>query len=144
MGSFLVLPSSWVRHNPAVGLFIAGMLLVFWREQFKAPSNWSISSVYTGLCTFYFIYKIVTVLYIFQFYAEQHIGARYESPLTSIAVFSHDGITILFIKIQNTNTLESKSKSALLSILPHVRTYIQRIEIALLSYSLVHTDNTKH
>ncbi len=24
------------------------------------------------------------------------------------------------------------------------RTYIQRIEIALLSYSLVHTDNTKH
>ncbi len=36
-----------------------------------------------------------------------------------------------------------KSKSALLSILRHVP-YIQRIEIALLSYSLVHTDNTKH
>ncbi len=37
---------------------------------------------------------------------------------------------------------QKKSKSAL-SILPHVP-YIQRIEIALLSYSLVHTDNTKH
>ncbi len=30
------------------------------------------------------------MLYIFQFYAEQHTGARYESPLTSVAVFSRD------------------------------------------------------
>ncbi len=43
------------------------------------PLNLSISSVNTGLCTFYFIDKIVSVLYIIKFYAEQHTGARCES-----------------------------------------------------------------
>ncbi len=38
-----------------------------------------------------------------------------------------------------------KSQSQLYCQFCHMyRTYIQRIEIALLSYSLVHTDNTKH
>ncbi len=38
-----------------------------------------------------------------------------------------------------------KSQSQLYCQFYHMyRTYIQRIEIALLSYSLVHTDNTKH
>ncbi len=32
-----------------------------------------------GLCIFYFIDKIVSVLYIVQFYAEEHTGARCES-----------------------------------------------------------------
>ncbi len=40
---------------------------------------------------------------------------------------------------------KSKSQSQLYCQFCHMyRTYIQRIEIALLSYSLVHTDNTKH
>ncbi len=39
----------------------------------------------------------------------------------------------------------SQSQSQLYCQFCHMyRTYIQRIEIALLSYSLVHTDNTKH
>ncbi len=39
----------------------------------------------------------------------------------------------------------SQSQSLLYCQFCHMyRTYIQRIEIALLSYSLVHTDNTKH
>ncbi len=32
-----------------------------------------------SLCTFYFIYKIVSVQNIVQMYAEQHTGAGYES-----------------------------------------------------------------
>ncbi len=40
---------------------------------------------------------------------------------------------------------QSQSQSQLYCQFCHMyRTYIQRIEIALLSYSLVHTDNTKH
>ncbi len=40
---------------------------------------------------------------------------------------------------------QSQSQSLLYCQFCHMyRTYIQRIEIALLSYSLVHTDNTKH
>ncbi len=34
-----------------------------------------------SLCTFYFIYKIVSVQYIIQIYAEQHTGAWCESLL---------------------------------------------------------------
>ncbi len=43
------------------------------------------------------------------------------------------------------NSQSQKSQSQLYCQFCHMyRTYIQRIEIALLSYSLVHTDNTKH
>ncbi len=53
----------------------------------------------SSLCTFYFIYKIVSVQYIVQIYAEQHTGA---------SVLLLDEETIIFIKIQNTNTLDVK------------------------------------
>ncbi len=49
-------------------------------------------------------------------------------------------------RIKHTTLVKvKKSRSLLYCQFCHMyRTYIQRIEIALLSYSLVHTDNTKH
>ncbi len=66
-------------------------------------------------------------------------------------VFVYMCVLVIFereklIQIKNTSTVKVKvSQSLLYCQFCHMyRTYIQRIEIALLSYSLVHTDNTKH
>ncbi len=80
MGSFSVTQIQ-VQSNPAVGLFIAGILhRILERAVISSIELMHrISSVNTGLCTFYFIDKIVSVLYIVNFYAEQHTGAWCES-----------------------------------------------------------------
>ncbi len=66
------------------------------------------------------------------------------------------GFRVFFLNLNHFNILlktniiktlssSSQSQSQLYCQFCHMyRTYIQRIEIALLSYSLVHTDNTKH
>ncbi len=73
-----------------------------------------------SLCTFYFIYKIVSVQNIVQMYAEQHTGAGCESinkrrsrcvgfiAWWRIWCFAYK-INDVFIKIQNTNTLDVKT-----------------------------------
>ncbi len=53
--------------NPNVGLSLLGHLF------------WLFFQCLGSLCTFYFIYKIVSVQYIVQMYAEQHTGAGCES-----------------------------------------------------------------
>ncbi len=72
-----------------------------------------------SLCTFYFIYKIVSVQNIVQMYAEQHTGAGCESitnvaPVESVLLLDEESDALLkindvFIKIQNTNTLDVKT-----------------------------------
>ncbi len=70
-----------------------------------------------SLCTFYFIYKIVSVQNIVQMYAEQHTGALCESlneRLASVLLLDEESDALLkindvFIKIQNTNTLDVKT-----------------------------------
>ncbi len=60
-------------------------------------------------------------------------NAAYD-PKNTIPTVKHGG-----------GNIKSQSQSLLYCQFCHMyRTYIQRIEIALLSYSLVHTDNTKH
>ncbi len=59
---------SWVIFfNPNAGLSLLGNFLGLFVQCLGS------------LCTFYFIYKIVSVQYIIQIYAEQHTGARCES-----------------------------------------------------------------
>ncbi len=69
---------SWVRRNPAVGLFIAGILR---RLLERAVLSAIELKHFFGKYRFVYIFidKIVTVLYIVKFYAEQHTGARCES-----------------------------------------------------------------
>ncbi len=68
-----------------------------------------------SLCTFYFIYKIVSVQNIVQMYAEQHTGAGCESlNKRSVLLLNEESdalhkINDVFIKIQNTNTLDVKT-----------------------------------
>ncbi len=72
-----------------------------------------------SLCTFYFIYKIVSVQNIVQMYAEQHTGAGCESinkrlSRCSVLLLDEESdalhkINDVFIKIQNTNTLDVKT-----------------------------------
>ncbi len=70
-----------------------------------------------SLCTFYFIYKIVSVQNIVQMYAEQHTGAGCESinkRRSGLSYCDEESDALLkindvFIKIQNTNTLDVKT-----------------------------------
>ncbi len=70
-----------------------------------------------SLCTFYFIYKIVSVQNIVQMYAEQHTGAGCESNVACVAsvlLLDEESDALLkindvFIKIQKTNTLDVKT-----------------------------------
>ncbi len=66
-----------------------------------------------------------------------------KDPSVKLLKFADD--TTLIGLIQDGDESQSQSQSQLYCQFCHMyRTYIQRIEIALLSYSLVHTDNTKH
>ncbi len=72
-----------------------------------------------SLCTFYFIYKFFSVQNIVQMYAEQHTGAGCESinkraRVESVLLLDEESDALLkindvFIKIQNTNTLDVKT-----------------------------------
>ncbi len=85
-----------------------------------------------SLCTFYFIYKIVSVQNIVQMYAEQHTGAGCESinkraRVESVLLLDEESDALLkindvFIKIQNTNTLDVKTcpQSCLLFVVEQV------------------------
>ncbi len=80
----------------------------------------------------------------------QYFGAlSFSSTLTSPSVPAAEkqphSMRLLPAHFTFGTVLKVKSQSQLYCQFCHMyRTYIQRIEIALLSYSLVHTDNTKH
>ncbi len=64
---------------------------------------------------------------------------------SSITVCNINKQALLSGTVKRNQSQSQKSQSQLYFQFCHMyRTYIQRIEIALLSYSLVHTDNTKH
>ncbi len=108
---------SWVRINPVVGLFIAGTLRRLWRKQFlRAIELKHYFSKYRFVYIFYW-YNSFCVLYVVQFYAEQHtrrvVWITKRTLLASVLLRDEESdalhkINDYIYKIQNTYTLDVK------------------------------------